>query len=180
VSHDNEFDGLAAYETEYSLFTGLYLYNNQAAGISIDIGFNNNIVTDAIITGNGDIGLFVINSHNNLFSAIQIHDSHSHGVFLAEGAGGPGTAPSGNTFQHMMIVNSGNGADPASEGFCVDGFVGGAGFCINNPSAVDNLVPGVQFDGNLGGCIVEAVPGLVQAYGSICRQPEALRVFKER
>ena len=39
TAFDNEFDGLACYQTRDCLFTGLYLHDNPGAGISLDLGF---------------------------------------------------------------------------------------------------------------------------------------------
>ena len=50
---DLEFDGLAGYQTEDSLFTGLNVYNNQVAGLSFDLDFANNQVNNCFIKNNG-------------------------------------------------------------------------------------------------------------------------------
>lgn len=48
-SYDHAFDGIAACETEDSLFTGLHLHDNLAAGLSFDLDFARNLVSDALV-----------------------------------------------------------------------------------------------------------------------------------
>lgn len=152
TSFDNHFDGLAGYETEESTFAGINVFNNLAAGLSFDIRFNNNHVSDATITGNGTVGIFMRDSQDNTFSNLQIRDNSQHGIFLAQVDTDPTKPAAGNIFQGMVVAGS-----------------GGAGLRVNDASCVNNLVVGAQFIENAGGCISEATPGLVQAFGTICR-----------
>ncbi len=163
TAFDNHFDGLAGYETEDSTFSGLYLYNNCAAGLSFDIRFNNNIVGDVVIhrdassecdplLPDGTVGIFMRDSRDNVFHGIQIRNSREHGVFLAQVDTDTTTPASGNSFSGLVVSGS-----------------GGAGLRANDLSVVDNLVADSQFIGNAGGCISEVAPGLVQAFGTICR-----------
>jgi hypothetical protein len=147
---DNQFDGLAAYQTEDSLFTQLFLHNNPNAGLSFDLGFNNNLVTQAVLTDNGHQGLFMRDSRDNVFSAIQIRASGEQGIFIAQ-AEAPGTAATGNTFGDLTVSGSAQ-----------------AGLRVNDASCANNLVVGAQFTGNQG-CISEAVPGLVLQSAVVCR-----------
>ncbi len=55
---DNQFDGLACYDTTDSLFTDLFLHDNPCAGISLDLAFNHNTISHAILAGN-DLGIFM-------------------------------------------------------------------------------------------------------------------------
>lgn len=162
-SSDNHFDGLAAYETEDSRFSGLHLYNNCAAGLSFDSQFDNNIITDAVIRRDsnskcepalpdGTVGIFMRYSRDNTFHVLQILGSREHGVFLAQVDADPTTAASGNTFSGMVVTGS-----------------GGAGLRVNDASVVNTLVVESQFIENAGGCISEAVEGQVQVVGVICR-----------
>jgi hypothetical protein len=59
TAYDNEYDGLAGYETEDSTFSDLFLHDNVAAGLSFDWDFNHNIVSNAVIVGNGAVGIFM-------------------------------------------------------------------------------------------------------------------------
>ena len=163
TSFDNHFDGLAAYETENSRFSGLYLYNNCAAGLSFDSKFNNNNISDVVILRDansrcgpaltdGTVGIFMRDSRDNLFYGLQIRNSREHGIFLAQVDSDPTTPASGNTFSGMVVSVS-----------------GGAGLRANDASVVNTLVIQSQFIGNSGGCISEVVPGQVQAVGVICR-----------
>ena len=163
---DSNFDGLAGYLTEDSLFTGLYLHNNCAAGLSFDLDFSNNIISNVLILRDedrrcettdppeldGTVGIFMRDSRDNAFHGIQIRNAGEHGVFLAEVPEQADSAASGNTFSGMVISGS-----------------GGAGLRANDASVVDTLVVESQFVGNAGGCISEAFSGQVQDFGIICR-----------
>lgn len=151
TSYDNYYDGLAAYETENSIFSDLYLYDNQAAGLSFDLSFNNNNVNNAVITKSGKVGIFMRDSRDNLLQGIQIRDSKEHGIFLAQDIYAKKPA-SGNILSEIFVSGS-----------------TGAGLRVNDPSCVDNLVIGSQFIGNSDGCISEVIPGIVQSVGTICR-----------
>lgn len=150
-SSDNQFDGLAAYETEDSIFAGLYLHDNTFAGLSLDIQFNNNIVSDVVMTNNGRQGIFMRDSRDNVFSDIQIRGSGEQGLFLAQVDADVTTPAAGNTFESLVVSNSAL-----------------AGMRVNDASCVNNLVVGAQFIGN-DACISEAAEGLVEEIGVICR-----------
>jgi hypothetical protein len=155
---DSFFDGIAGYETEDSLFTGLHLHDNDGAGLSFDIEFNRNVVSDTVIEGNGDVGVFMRDSSDNLFSDVLIRDSGSHGLFLAQVDADTTKPASGNTFAGMVVA--GSGQDPAR---------GGHGMRVNDASCVDNLLAATQFVGNRDGGLSEATPGLVQTTPTITR-----------
>jgi len=152
--------------TEDSTFSGLYLHNNCAAGLSFDLDFTNNIISDVLIVRDGDrkcettdppeldgtVGIFMRDSRDNMFHGIQIRNSGDHGIFLAQEIGQPDTAATGNTFSAMVISRS-----------------DGAGLRANDPTVINTLVVGSQFVENTGDCISEAVTGQVEEYGNICR-----------
>jgi hypothetical protein len=81
TSFNNEFDGLAGYETEDSSFSGIHLYGNKAAGISTDIKFNNNKFYDVTITDSKSVGIFMRDSLDNSFTNLHIRNSEQHGIF---------------------------------------------------------------------------------------------------
>lgn len=149
---DNHFDGLAAYETEDSSFSGINVHSNLAAGLSFDIQFNNNRVSDAVLANNGTVGVFMRDSRNNSFTNVHVRDSGQHGIFLAQVDTDSTKPATGNTFTAIVVTGS-----------------AGAGLRANDASCVNNLVVGSQLSENAGGCIGEAVPGLVQVVGTICR-----------
>lgn len=152
TSFDNYFDGLAAYDTENSIFSGINVHNNLGAGFSFDINFNNNIINNAVIADNAKVGIFMRDSKDNMFNGLQIRNSGEHGIFLAQ-VDTDNTKPAqGNAFTGIVISDS-----------------VGAGIRVNDASCVNNLIVSAQFIGNGGGCISEAVPGLVNNYGTICR-----------
>ena len=152
TSSDNRFDGLAAYLTENSLFTGLHLHDNEGAGLSFDTHFDHNTVTDTVITGSEKVGIFMRDARDNLFSAVQVRDSKEHGVFLAQVDANVNTPASGNTFTGLYVVDSD-----------LDGFR------VNDASVRHTLLDSAQLVSNGGECIHEADPGQVTSGDIICR-----------
>jgi len=148
---DNEFDGLACYQTEDCLFTGLYLHDNPGAGISLDLDFNHNVISNAVLNAN-DLGVFMRASRNNQFCNVSINNSHHHGVFMAHAetqtARGWGPAPktecTKNSFTNLIAVNC-----------------GGAAFRVNNSTCTNNLIIRATFEGNRKGGLSLAQPDLV-------------------
>lgn len=141
TAYDNQFDGLACYETEESHFSGLRLHDNLGAGISLDLSFNHNVITDADLTSN-DLGVFMRDSRDNVFQGLTINNSKNHGVFMAQTAAAmagvwklcPGTECTGNKFEGLTITNS-----------------GGKAFLINDSSCKDNTIQEVHYLANSRG-----------------------------
>jgi hypothetical protein len=151
TAFDNEFDGLACYLTTDSLFTDLYLHDNPGAGISLDLAFNHNVISNAVLTAN-DLGIFMRSSRENKFLNVSIRNSHHHGVFMAhterQTSQGWGPAPRTecvqNAFTNLIALNC-----------------GGAAFRVNNTTCTNNVIIRPQFEGNLKGGISQAQPDLV-------------------
>jgi hypothetical protein len=141
---DSCFDGVAGYETTNSLFSGLFLHDNLAAGLSFDIDFEGNVISDVMITDSGTVGIFMRDARDNVFTAMRIADSVQHGVFVAQVDTDASTGATGNSFTNMIVHGS-----------------GGAGIRVNDVSCVDNLVANSHFFANAGGHISEVSPGLV-------------------
>ncbi|MDB6066849.1 MAG: hypothetical protein JWR26_3057 [Pedosphaera sp.] len=135
TAFDNQFDGLACYFTEESHFTGLNLHDNLAAGISLDLSFNHNVINDAVLTGN-DIGIFMRQACDNSFHGLTISKSRKYGVFMAQTAESSpkgwalvsGTECTGNNFDGLVI--SDYGRDP---------------FLIHNLSCKNNVIHDAHF-----------------------------------
>ena len=148
---DNEFDGLACYQTEDCLFTDLFLHGNPGAGISLDLAFNHNVISNAVLTAN-DLGVFMRSSFDNHFHNISISNCRDYGVFMAhtemETATGwiaaPKTECTYNSFTNLVARNC-----------------GGAAFRVNNATCTNNIIVRARFDGNLKGGLSEAQPDLV-------------------
>jgi len=83
-SYNNEFDGLAAYETEDSTFTQMKLHNNRSAAVSFDWRFNRNLIADSQFIENGSQGIFMRDSVGNQFRNLYINDNGEQGIFIAE------------------------------------------------------------------------------------------------
>lgn len=151
TAFDNEFDGLACYHTENCLFTELYLHNNPGAGISLDLSFNNNVISNAVLVAN-DLGIFMRASSDNRFYSISIQDSHHYGVFMAHTERqtmrgwqpAPRTECVRNAFTNLIASNCGRAA-----------------FRVNNTTCTNNIIVGAQFRGDVQGGLSLARPNLV-------------------
>ncbi|HEY8993221.1 MAG TPA: right-handed parallel beta-helix repeat-containing protein [Lacunisphaera sp.] len=105
-AYENEFDGVAAYETEQSEFIQLNLHHNRSAGFSFDWRFNHNRVVDTIATQNGSQGVFMRDSIDNHFERVTLTDNGEQGIFMAETRTLPGTACRYNRFRSMVVTGN--------------------------------------------------------------------------
>jgi len=144
TAHDNHFDGLAAYETEDSFFTRLYLHRNEAAGISADIRFDRNIISHALLEKNGSQGIFMRDSNFNNFSRLTIRDNGQQGVFIAQADDAQHTPCTGNVFSELTVTGS-----------------KGAGLRVNDLSCVANTLVRSLFKANAQGGVSEAGERLI-------------------
>jgi hypothetical protein len=127
---DNEFDGLACYSTADCQFVNLYLHDNPCAGISLDLSFDHNSVTNAVLTAN-DLGIFMRASCDNRFQDISILRSRHFGVFIAQADTGTpqGLQPvahgecTGNLFMHLNATNCGGPAFHINDSTCTNNVV---------------------------------------------------------
>jgi polygalacturonase len=148
---DNEFDGLACYLTTESLFADINSHDNPGAGISLDLAFNHNVISNAMLNAN-DLGIFMRASRENQFHNVSIRNSHHHGVFMAHSetqtAQGWGPAPKTecvyNSFTNLIAMNC-----------------GGAAFRVNNTTCTHNVIIRAKFEGNVKGNLSQAQPNLV-------------------
>ena len=148
---DNEFDGLACYETEDCFFENLNSHNNPGAGISLDLAFNHNVIRNATLTAN-DLGIFMRASRENQFLNVSIRESRHHGVFMAhteqKTSNGWGPAPKTecayNAFTNLIAMNC-----------------GGAAFRVNNTTCTNNILIRAKFTGNGKGGLSLAQPDMV-------------------
>lgn len=150
TAFDNEFDGLACYQTHNCVFTKLDLYNNPGAGISLDLDFDNNVISNAVLINN-DLGIFMRASSNNRFYNLSICDSHHYGVFMAHTLTltllgwqpVAGTECVRNCFTNLIASNC-----------------GGAAFRVNDTTCTDNVIIGAQFHNGTEGGLSLVRPGL--------------------
>jgi hypothetical protein len=103
---ENEFDGVAAYETEDSEFTQLNVHHNRSAGFSFDWRFNRNRIADTVAAENGSQGIFMRDSVSNIFERIKLTGNGEQGLFMAETRTLPGTACRYNRFQALVITGN--------------------------------------------------------------------------
>jgi hypothetical protein len=151
TAFDNQFDGLACYLTTDSLFADLYLHDNPGAGISLDLAFNHNVISNAVLNAN-DLGIFMRASRENRFLDVAIRNSGHYGVFMAHSetqtAAGWGPAPQTecvyNSFTNLIAMDC-----------------GGAAFRVNNTTCTHNIIIRAKFEGNGKGGISQAQPNLV-------------------
>lgn len=143
TSRDNFFDGFGAYETEDCVFTRLILIHNDFAGISADISFRHNIVSEAVITDNGRQGIFLRHSVRNLFSGLQIRRCGEHGVFLAQAEDRPETACVDNVFSQIVIEGCQAEGFRINDASCTGNGLGNARFANNRRDSVSEVIPGL-------------------------------------
>lgn len=144
-AYDNQYDGLACYQTEESHFNGLRLHDNLAAGISLDLAFNHNFITNAVLSDN-DLGIFMRDSRNNSFRDLTIIKSRHHGVFMAQATAPtakgwrlcPDTECIGNSFENLLVYDC-----------------GGKAFLVNDASCTNNAIAGATFLRNIMGGLVQ-------------------------
>lgn len=150
-SFDNEFDGLACYQTEGCLFADLYLHDNPGAGISLDLAFDDNTVSNALLVAD-DLGIFMRASRDNQFLNVAIRNCHHYGVFMAHTdrrtANGWGPVPKSecthNSFTNLTAMNCGSAA-----------------FRVNDTTCTNNVIIRAKFDGNNKGGLSLVQPDLV-------------------
>ena len=150
-SSDNQFDGLACYQTEDSVFSDLNLHDNPGAGISLDLAFNHNVISNAVLSAN-DLGIFMRFSHENEFDNLSIKDCHHYGVFMADQAvpmrtgwaSAPETQCTHNAFTNLMALDC-----------------GAAAFRVNDTTCTNNIIVQPKFNGNLMGGLSEVRPDLI-------------------
>ena len=147
---DNHFDGLACYETEESLFEGLHLDRNECAGISTDLDFNHNLVSNVMLSNNGKQGIFMRDSRRNVFLGVVIIGSGEQGVFLAQTDKDPESGAVGNSFTALTVTGS-----------------KGPAFRVNDKSCRDNVMTACQFIDNGEGGLSEVTSGLVSMGSSL-------------
>jgi Right handed beta helix region len=152
-SFDNEFDGLAAYETEDSIFLQLNLHDNRCAALSFDWRFNNNLVAMSELARNGSQGVFMRDSVGNRFERVLIRDNGAQGIFLAETPELAGTASRDNRFQAVTVT-----ANKAQ------------GVRINDATCTGNTLEGSRVSENGHDDISLAAAGMLQVMATVARR----------
>ena len=145
---DNQFDGLACYHTEDSHFSLLNLHDNLAAGISLDLEFDHNFIEGAVLAGN-DLGIFMRDSHDNVFEGVTIRHSRHDGVFMAQTGEisrfgwwlVPATECTGNRFNNLLVEGCGGRAFRANDASCTNNY-------INSGQFLDNAQGGLSQPGS--------------------------------
>jgi hypothetical protein len=87
ASH-NWFDGFAGYQTEHSTIEDSELTNNQGAGASLDLNFNNNTFLRTKLSDNAHQGVFARELSGNKWVDSEISCNGYQGVFLASSHAG--------------------------------------------------------------------------------------------
>jgi polygalacturonase len=141
---DNHFDGLACYETEESVFTGLHLHHNQYAGISLDIHFHRNAIVNSLLEHNGAQGIFMRESSSNVFQNLTIRYNGAQGVFVAQVDKDASKTCQDNIFSGLRCEH-----------------MGGEAFRVNDVSCTGNILAHSVFNHNPRGDVSEAAEGLL-------------------
>jgi hypothetical protein len=87
-STQNAFDGFAGYQTDKSTFKNMMINDNTLSGISIDMDFDNNIVSDSHLINNGDNGIFAHHTMGNKY--INLEARHNGYLYLTNPNKSPG------------------------------------------------------------------------------------------
>lgn len=143
ASSDNEFDGLACYQTADSRFTGLDLRRNKSAGISTDQDFDHNTISHVRMFNNGSHGIFMRNSSHNSFQHLQVKSSGRAAIFVDPVDKRRHTGSVGNHFTTVVVAAC-----------------GGPGFQVNATSCKNNTLTHSLLENNTAG-VREAMPRLV-------------------
>lgn len=142
-SHDNHFDGLAAYEAENCTFTNLHLHHNQSAALSFDWKFNRNVIADSTLEFNGSQGVFMRDAVENIFRNVTIQNNGRQGIFIAQSEL-LDTACTNNSFTKLTVTSN-----------------KGHGLRVNDESCVGNVVTGSTFTANAEGNISQTKDDLL-------------------
>jgi parallel beta-helix repeat protein len=143
-SYNNEFDGLAAYETEDCTFTQMKLHNNRSAAVSFDWKFNRNVIADSQFIENGGQGIFMRDSIGNEFRNLYINDNGEQGVFIAETREIADSACRENRFDRLVVRANKT-----------------QGIRVNDASCVGNSISNSIITGNKGDNISLSVEGML-------------------
>ena len=151
-AYDNFFDGLAGYDTEESEFTNLYLHDNHYAGISVDQHFSRNKFADALVTKNGDVGIYARYGEENQFLRLVVQENGSHGIYLAHD-GGLDSCATRYRFDNTDVLNN--------KGF---------GLWFNDAVCPGTTFVNSRFYDNASGCHYVAEGGQVEFTNTACRK----------
>ena len=95
--YGNRFDGIACYKTTESVFENIKTHDNLAAGISLDLDFNDNRFENVEVHNN-DIGIFMRKSNENKFLNVKMTNNKAYDVFISSVDGHKNTGCVGNVF----------------------------------------------------------------------------------
>ena len=154
---DNYFDGIALYTSRDIHVSTFMTYSNSAAGLSLDNQLNNVIFSDGQVRNNGDVGIFVRDSSDLMFSNLEIAGNNADGCFMSHQTDGSGNPISGTGVNRL--------------------FFSGCSFLDNNRNGIwlasptslssGNAVSGSLFSGNTDTAIKVDVGGSLDQSGNI-------------
>ena len=102
ITYHNFFDGLACYHTTDSKFIDISSFDNCAAGLSFDLLFDRNTLTNIALSGN-TIGIFMRDSNFNEFNRVAISDTELYELFVAQVDKDTNKACSYNKFSNISL-----------------------------------------------------------------------------
>ena len=101
-TYHNFFDGLACYHTTDSKFINISSYSNCAAGLSFDLMFNRNTLTNISLSDN-TVGIFMRDSNFNEFNKVAIINTTIAELFVAQVDNDTNKACSYNKFLNIVL-----------------------------------------------------------------------------
>lgn len=153
----NFFDGIALYTSRDIHVSTFMSYANGAAGLSLDNQLNNVIFSDGQVINNGDVGIFVRDSSDLIFSNLEIAGNNADGCFLSHQTDGFGSPITGTGVNRLFfsgcsfLDNKRNGIWLASPTSLSSG----------------NAVSGSLFSGNIDTAIKVDAGGSLEQSGNI-------------
>ncbi len=151
-SHNNQFDGMAFYDSENILISNFICHANDAAGLSLDNDLSYVIFDNGLIRDNIDVGIFARHAHDISFHDLIISGNHSHGAFISHVTEGTGTGVTRLVFESCSFIEN-----------------NGYGFWLDSPAtdSPNNALMGCLFSGNADDSIRLHNEGVLDMEGNI-------------
>ena len=154
---DNYFDGIALY-TSSNLHVSTFLsFSNGAAGLSLDAELNNVIFSDGQVRNNGDVGIFVRDSSDLMFSNLAISGNNADGCFMSHQTDGSGNPIPGSGVKRLFFSGCS----------FLDNIRNGIWLASPTSLSNGNVVSGSLFSGNTGTAIKVDAGGSLDQSGNI-------------
>ena len=157
IFHNNEFDGIALYDSEDVIVKGFFSFENKSAGISLDNNLKHISFSSGSVKNNGDVGIFARSSTDLKFDNILIANNKSSGCFFSNDVSFPfDTGVKRSFFSSCSFLDN-----------------GGWGFWMaaSADSSPDNTIVSSVFAGNALGAIEIIEGGTLELSGNVTIPP---------